>query len=640
MVKTKAIKPKEKRTIVSNKKKDRDQFKKEMDMIRLKEKINEIMKKVSNDKSKIENNNLKYKKNIDLLNEKYTDNSNILYQSMFQKYMKEEFTLICVSFINKIIMDIKRNHLEQYEGKYNFNKILISLAKDLLLNQFELILLSLYLEYINISLYLDNYSLEDCLLFLCYFIKELTIDKNELEPIKFYLYEKYNNFKDKYKDWFRIIEKKINNKLNFSYFEINQRFKEFNEPFNPYCSDNYIDYNYVVDRILTMSLPYVDVKKENHNNNETINNLNNNSYIIDEDNNKNIINNKDENKNDNGNDKNTNYINNNYINNNYINNNYINNNKININVGDSKNYNKQIVRPEPFTNIGQNTQNNLKINKNDKNDSSNNSSFNKLNLNDSNNNYFIKESNNKSKYIINNPLPQAVTANNLLHSLGNINRYLIAPGNSKLMLSSSLLSNMHSINNNTPIDYHENSYINLNKQNMINNQRPIEEDYAPKKMNSNLIMNAIQTPSQSSFIFQQKPSLMEINLFNRNNSSHIFDDEGETLKQILGVSSEKYFRSSMSFDSPKYSYGAHINNGNNNFTNINNNENSNAVEQKIGENKRKYNNEAAFRPLNIISNKNMGNNIITQNKIIYSDYGNKINYEKKNIESNNIKKDN
>ena len=35
MVKTKAIKTKEKRTVVSNKKKDRDQFKKEMDTFKL-----------------------------------------------------------------------------------------------------------------------------------------------------------------------------------------------------------------------------------------------------------------------------------------------------------------------------------------------------------------------------------------------------------------------------------------------------------------------------------------------------------------------------------------------------------------------------------------------------------------------------
>ena len=166
MVKTKAIKPKEKRTIVSNKKKDRDQFIKEMDMLRLKQKINEIMKKVSNDKTKIEESNIKYKKNIQLINEKYTDDSNKLYQNMFQKYIKNEFTLVCISFVNKIIIDIKRNHLEQYEGKYNFNKLFIALTKELLLNEFELILLSLYLEYIDISLYLDSFSMEDSLLFL------------------------------------------------------------------------------------------------------------------------------------------------------------------------------------------------------------------------------------------------------------------------------------------------------------------------------------------------------------------------------------------------------------------------------------------------------------------------------------------
>ena len=46
MVKGRAIKSnKEKKTVVSNKKKERDQFKKEMDMILLKNKIGEIMKK-------------------------------------------------------------------------------------------------------------------------------------------------------------------------------------------------------------------------------------------------------------------------------------------------------------------------------------------------------------------------------------------------------------------------------------------------------------------------------------------------------------------------------------------------------------------------------------------------------------------
>ena len=172
MTKGKISKNKEKRTVVSNKKKDRDQFKKEMDMILLKKKMEEIMKKTSDDKSAIKTYNIKYEKNVQLINEKYTDNS--LYQNMFQNYLKNEFTLICVSIINKIALNIKHNHLEQFEAKYNFNKIFIDLAKELLLNEYELILLSLYLEYINISLYLDIFTMEESLLYLCFFIKKLT----------------------------------------------------------------------------------------------------------------------------------------------------------------------------------------------------------------------------------------------------------------------------------------------------------------------------------------------------------------------------------------------------------------------------------------------------------------------------------
>ena len=88
MVKGRAIKSnKEKKTIVSNKKKERDQFKKEMDMVLLKNQIGEIIKKISDDKKKIENYNNKYKKNIEIMNKKYTDNS--LYQTMFQNYIKQ-----------------------------------------------------------------------------------------------------------------------------------------------------------------------------------------------------------------------------------------------------------------------------------------------------------------------------------------------------------------------------------------------------------------------------------------------------------------------------------------------------------------------------------------------------------------------
>ena len=660
MVKTKSIKPKEKRTIVSNKKRDRDQFIKEMDMIRLKQKINEIMKKVSNDKSKIENNNTKYQKNIQLINEKYADNESILYQNMFQKYIKNEFTLICVSFVNKIIIDIKRNHLEQYEGKYNFNKLFMTLAKELLLNEFELILLSLYLEYIDISLYLNTFSMEESLLFLCFYIKKISINDSQIEPINSYLKNKYQNFNQNYDKWYKINEKKINDKSNFSYIEINERFKEYNSPFNIYCGDNYIDYNYIVDRILTMSLPYVDVKKENNNNNATINNNNsilssmndnnisnskeNNNISNNNINNNNITNNINNNSNysnanksigeNNFNDNN--YINNNYINNNYINNNYINSNKINLNVDQYKDLNKQILQPEPFINI--NTKNKNIANQNLKNEILNNTNYNNI-LNKNNNNFIKENNNNSNKFIINNNA-SSVTPNNLLHSLSNINRFILNPTNNKMLISPNLIG---SINNRTGIECPVNNFIDIDKPNIVQSSRQIEEDFGPRKMGSNLIINPLQTPSQSSFLFQQKPSLMEINLFNRNNSSHIFDDDGDTLKQILRASNDNYFRSSISFDSPKYPYSAFINSTNNNLMNINNSTNNNNMEQKGGDiNKRKFNNDIPFRPLNIICNKNNGNTSLNPNKILYTNnnnfgnLNNNINNEKQNTD--NLKK--
>ena len=586
MVKTKPIKSKEKRTIVSNKKKDRDQFIKEIDMIILKQKINEMMKKVSNDKIKIENDHLGEIKKTDSIKKNNINNMDVLYQDMFQKYMKEGFTLVYTSFINKIILDMKRNHLEQYEGKFNFNKIFVSLSKDLLLNEFELILFSLYLEYIDISSFLNYFSLENSLLFLGFFVKKLTINKNELEAIISYLDKKYDNFGQNYENWLKIIEEKNINKLYFNYLQINNRFKEYNAPFNAYCGENYIDYNYIVDKILTMSLPYVDVKK-NNNNSKT----NNNSILSTQNgNNKNIkaYNNNDEN-----------------MNNKNINNHSFDNNKINLN---QENYDKTNFNPEPLINIGIKPKINSIPNIDPKFEPNNinyNNFMNKNNIN------LFNELNNKN---IANNIPSTITPNNLLHSLGNINRYMIAPGSNKMMINPNLLGN-------------------INKTNISQSIRQIEEDFGAKKMSSNLIFNPMQTPSQSSFIFQQKPSLMEINLFNRNNSSQLFD-EGDTLKQILRASNEN-FRSSMSFDSPKYPYGAFVSTGNNNLSNMNNNANNIMDPKEKDINKTKYNKDMSFRPVNIVGN-NIGSNNLNSNKIIYYTKG--INIEKNINYINNEKK--
>jgi len=44
--------------------------------------------------------------------------------------------------------------------------------------------------------------------------------------------------------------------------DVNERFNLFNKPYNTYCKENYMDYNYIVDKILQMSLPYSESKAQ------------------------------------------------------------------------------------------------------------------------------------------------------------------------------------------------------------------------------------------------------------------------------------------------------------------------------------------------------------------------------------------
>ena len=578
MVKGRAIKSnKEKRTVVSNKKKERDQFKKEMDMVLLKNKIGEIMKKISSEKAKIENYKDKYKNVIEIMNEKYTENN--IYQNMLQNYMKNEYTLICISFINKIIIDSKRTHLDEYEGKYNLNKMLNDIAKELFLNEYELILLSLYLENINLPLYNELFNFEDSLLYLGFFIKKITLSEEELEPILYYLNKANENFKFNYERWYKILEKKLN-ELYFNHKEINQRFREYNQSFNEYCRNNYIDYNYIVDRILTMSLPYVDIKKEKDNidnvdnliNTDNINNINNIHIDIK----------KDEV-------------------NNLINNNNLNENNFNCGCGtnnDINEINKKIIEQNQNklkAELDFNNNNNNILYKNNITDPLANMKCHLNNLNNFNNisnlNTNISNLNNINNIRIN---PSQMTANSLLHSLSRANKFHINDINNKILVSN--------FNNFGESKADINNINNINTHNI-----PI---------NNNIFLNQIQTPSQTSlFNQQQKSSFLDLNIFDKNNNSRLFEGEDEVLKQILKNSNDNgYIRSSLSFDSPKFPYGILM--SNNNLGNVKNPNFFNSNLNNDMNKKKNINNEVPFKPLNIICNKSVVRNIINNQNFI------------------------
>ena len=234
----------------------------------------------------------------------------------------------------------------------------------------------------------------------------------------------------------------------------------------------------------------------------------------------------------------------------------MNNSNIDININDYKEfYNKEILEPEKLKNFNSN-------------------------------NKYIGENSNNNEYILNNN-ESKVTPNNLLHDLSNINKYKLNFENNKI-LNQNFIGN---INNKNVIEYPLNNCLDINNANIINFSKQ-EEDFLPKNNESDLITYPLQIQSQSSFIFQQKPFLMEINMLNKNISSHNYDDEGEALNQIFR-NNDNFFRSGTNFDFSKYPFNA--------FSNVNNNnlickENSN---EKIKEanNNRKNN-------VNLNSNQN------------------------------------
>ena len=87
-------KEKEKEELLMKKRLEPDFPRKEVDMVKLKKKVNEIMNSI-----------------CESSNSEIKDNMDYLYQSMHKNYILNEFNSSCLNYINKIILDAKKNHL-------------------------------------------------------------------------------------------------------------------------------------------------------------------------------------------------------------------------------------------------------------------------------------------------------------------------------------------------------------------------------------------------------------------------------------------------------------------------------------------------------------------------------------------------
>ena len=560
-----------------------DNPKEDVDMVKIKKQTNKIMLEICNDV----NNN--------------TNNLDILYNSLSRNYLLNEFTSNCLKYINKIIIDNQKNHLKKFQGIFELNKIFISTIKELLMNEFELILLSLYLELIDLSLSQDLISFKESFIFICYFIKRLTISEEQIAPINSFLNRKYQGFDTKFNIWFNSTKENLNKKFYFSYLEINNRIKEFNKPYSILCKKDYLDYNLIIDKILEMSFPYNEKKNESTSNKKskkdkdfatTINDINipKNNNIFE---NKNFLFNNSKNNITNNTNFFQNYIPNpNYIplncsgifmnpNNNNINFGYINNdnnifsslNEEQINTNFVNNQNKEdenyknkentkliLPKKDNKTNskmlfITQKTGGESDVAKNE------NKEYNELNINE------IQNNNNPNIKVDN-----FITPDNLLSPKNLIEQNDQTNNQRNLNKQNSLNNNMidAGANKNNNISGFSSNIFGQNiYQQQIN-------DYSQLRYNPNLGINDINNPSLFSLSSFKQSYIDFNNFYNKNLQVDNTDN-----KLLLNQSMEDYFKSLYNINgmnSSKNFYPS-INNYNNiSKNNIPDNENNNIIE--------------------------------------------------------------
>ena len=504
---------------LSRKRIEPDSKKEEIDMLKLKKKINGIMMSICNEINKS------------------TNDLNILYDSMHKNYILNEFTSNCLKYINKIVLDVRKNHLKKFQSIFELNRIFVSIIKELLMNEFELLLLSLYLESIDLSSCKDIISFKDSLIYLCYFIKKITLSSEKISPIYSFLNRKYQNFEDKFKKWFEYNSSIFNNKLYFSYSEVNTRFKEYNQSHSIYCKNNYIDYNLIIDRILTMSIPYNESKTDNlfidTNINKDLGKKRNNEIIN--------YNNSLENK---INIEQKFLFNNDNINNlnNYINKNItINSDQIYLSKNNNNNNN--------LNNILTNEQ--LKINKELSEQKYQVTDIKKTNIKTEQNKKIIfktqeQNNDNKEDKEENDENEKKITLNNLLYFLNNDN---LNNNNYK-----------HKNSNNNIITNNENNIFGLNISQQINNQSKY-----------NLGINDINSLSRLSLFSFENPHFIEFkNLYN-----NVFQgQENENMKHLINQSNDNFLKSGLDIKGIYSSKNFYPNINNNNYININENNNN------------------------------------------------------------------
>jgi len=205
-------------------------------------------------------------------NQKEVDNQStflrdINYEEKSRKYLAENYTMKLLTMITRMIM--QNPDAVKINTKFPLHTIILKMCRYLLINEVELTILSIFIERLGWSI--EHFDVSQYI-FILGLLSKLNSNKQvDCENVIKAVYHEVPGLEEAFHEFIRFrLENEKYNIMDIKICDINSKFLELSEPFNAYCKEDYLDYNFCVDQILSMSLPY----SENRRNQNATNKMN------------------------------------------------------------------------------------------------------------------------------------------------------------------------------------------------------------------------------------------------------------------------------------------------------------------------------------------------------------------------------
>jgi hypothetical protein len=167
------------------------------------------------------------------------------YSQQMALYLHEGMSQLSMLVIRRLIAEAA---VPAPRNKESLLKMLSETAKELLLNELELVVWSIYLDkFVWKDLGLP---LETLLMYSAFAVK--TYMNDEITVFQTHLNSRFSNFTSRYNEWIT----KHRSRMGIAPRELNTKFKKLTKPLISQDDVKVIDYNYYVDEILQISPPY------------------------------------------------------------------------------------------------------------------------------------------------------------------------------------------------------------------------------------------------------------------------------------------------------------------------------------------------------------------------------------------------